>query len=136
MKKLRENSWVLIFLVGLFMLYYAYYNMVSIPNLNPADPDRGWAWLSSDPEVIEYIKFIFRFLGIWVLLSGITTCVIAATGYRKSEKWAWYSLLYVPFHFLLFAILTPWTAVLMIPLILITILGLAIPYREFFPIDG
>lgn len=133
MNKLREYSWVLMFLVGLFVLYFAFDNIVTIPNLNPADPDRGWAWLSTNPEIIEYIKFIFRFLGLWILYSGIITCVIAVTGYRKSEKWAWFSFLYLPIHFVLIIALTPWTAFIIIPVILITLLGLALPYRSFFP---
>ncbi len=50
----------------------------------------------SDPDVIEHIKWWFRILGFWVQTVAIFVMVISSTGYRKGEKWAWYSLLYLP----------------------------------------
>jgi hypothetical protein len=136
MKLLARYSWILILLIGLLFLYYAYDNIVTIPNLERFDPDRGWGWLTRDAEVVEYIQFQFRFMGLWVLLSGLMVTTIAATGFRKRQTWAWYSLLFIPVHLLAFAWLAPWTAaVIALPLVLF-FLRLLAPYREFFPRKG
>ena len=75
MKAITRQSWVLLFLVGLGIAYFAYDNLVVIPALDPADPDRGWAWLTTDPKVIEYIKFLFRNFGYWVLAVAVFVTV-------------------------------------------------------------
>lgn len=95
---LAQRSWVLLFLVGLSISYYSYDNMVVIPALDPADPDRGWVWLTTDKEVIDYIKFWFRTFGFWVLAVAVFVIVISITGFRQGQRWAWYSLLYLPVH--------------------------------------
>ena len=63
MRCIASYSWVLQFAIGLALLYYAFYNIVVIPEIDPADPERGWLWLTSDPQVIEYVKFWFRNFG-------------------------------------------------------------------------
>ena len=88
-KAISQQSWVLLFLVGLGIAYFAYDNLVVIPALDPADPDRGWAWLTTDPEVIDYIKFSFRNFGYWILAVAVFVTVISATGFRQGERWAW-----------------------------------------------
>ncbi len=133
MRSLAKYSWVLLFIVGLGFLYYAYDNIVLIPALDPADPDRGWAWLMTDPQVIEYIKFWFRNFGIWVLAVAVFVMVISATGFRQGERWAWYSLLYLPVQIVIHMFIWPWTIPVLIVLLGITLLGLLLPLRGFFP---
>ncbi|MBT3337986.1 MAG: hypothetical protein HN855_01890 [Anaerolineae bacterium] len=53
MKNIARYAWLLLFFVGMSLAFYAYDNLIVIPALDPADPDRGWAWLTSDPDVIE-----------------------------------------------------------------------------------
>jgi hypothetical protein len=64
-KHLSKYAWVLLMMVGLSFVYYAYDNIIVIPALSPTDPERGWAWLTTDPEVIDYIKYWFRIFGIF-----------------------------------------------------------------------
>ena len=135
MRSLAKYSWVLLFIVGLGFLYYAYDNIVLIPALDPADPDRGWAWLMTDPQVIEYIKFWFRNFGIWVLAVAVFVMVISATGFRQGERWAWYSLLYLPVHIVIHMFIWPWTIPFLGILMIVTLLGLLLPVRVFFPTD-
>jgi hypothetical protein len=50
MQQLSRYAWVLLLMVGLSFVYYAYDNVIVIPSLSPTDPDRGWAWLTTDPQ--------------------------------------------------------------------------------------
>ncbi len=133
MKIISRYAWLLLFIVGLGLAFYAYDNLVIIPALDPGDPDRGWAWLTSDPDVIEYIKWWFRTLGFWVLAVAVFVMVISSTGYRKGQKWAWYSLLYLPVHILIHILLWPWLAPMLLGVLLIVLAGLVLPFRRFFP---
>lgn len=133
MKAISQKSWILLFLVGLGIAYYAYDNLVVIPALDPADPDRGWAWLTTDPEVIAYIKFLFRNFGIWVLAVAVFVIVISATGFRRGERWAWFSLLYLPVHIGIHMVIWPWTIPILLVLMIMTLAGLLLPFRTFFP---
>lgn len=130
---IKKYSWILLFLVGVGLALYSFDNIIIIPALDPADPDRGWAWLSSDPEVIGYIKFWFRTFGFWVLAVSIFVMVIAVTGFRKGDRWAWYSMLYLPIHIGIHAVLWPWLAPVIVGIALITIVGLVAPFWIFFP---
>jgi hypothetical protein len=132
MKSLAKWSWILLFLVGMSFAIYAYYNLVTIPALEPDDPERGWAWLTTDPEVIEYIKFTFRMLGYWVLALAVLVMAISATGYRKGERWAWYCLLYLPIHIVIFMLIIPWTIPVLIILLAAVLIGLVLPVKTFF----
>ncbi len=134
MKNLRRHSWLLLFFVGLGLAFYAYHNLVTIPGLDPADPDQGWAWLTTDPEVIEYIKWWFRTLGFWVLAVAIIVMIVSSTGYRKGERWAWYTLAYLPVHIFIHILLWPWLAPALVIVLLLVIAGLVFPFRIFFPL--
>jgi hypothetical protein len=133
MSSITRYSWVLLFAIGLVLLYYAYDNIVVIPAIDPADPERGWDWLTADPQVIEYIKFWFRIYGIWVLAVAVFVLVISATGYRLGQRWAWFSLLYLPVHIAIHMFIWPWTIPILAVLLVLTLLGLFLPLRIFFP---
>lgn len=133
MKFLQRYAWILLFAVGLALLFYAYDNIIVIPALSPNDPDRGWEWLTRDPEVIDYIKFWFRLFGFWVLAVTVQVLVISATGYRKGQKWAFYSLLYLPVHVVIHMFIWPWLAPILAIILLMIIAGLVLPFRQFFP---
>jgi hypothetical protein len=133
MKLLQRYAWIFLFAVGLALLYYAYDNIIAIPALSPNDPERGWEWLTRDPEVIDYIKFWFRLFGFWVLAVAVQVLVISATGYRKGQKWAFYSMLYLPVHVVIHMFIWPWLAPIMAIILLMIIAGLVLPFRQFFP---
>lgn len=132
MKRSSKHAWVLLFLVGLLMAYFAYNNLMVIPALDPADSERGWQWLTTDPEVIEYIKFWFRNFGVWVLAVAVFVMVISATGFRKGDRWAWYSLLYLPVHIGIHMVIWPWTIPILLVVMALVLAGLLLPFREFF----
>lgn len=133
MKLRLQHSWILLFLAGLLIAYFAYDNLVVIPGLDPADPDRGWRWLTTDPQVIEYIKFWFRNFGFWVLAVAVFVMIISATGFRQRQKWAWYTLLYLPVHIGIHMVIWPWTIPILLIVMIMTLAGLLLPFRDFFP---
>jgi hypothetical protein len=133
MKLLQRYAWLFLFAVGLALLFYAYDNIIVIPALSPNDPDRGWEWLTRDPEIIDYIKFWFRIFGFWVLAVAVQVLVISATGYRKGQKWAFYSMLYLPVHVVIHMFIWPWLAPILAVTFLMIIAGLVLPFRQFFP---
>ncbi len=133
MSWLRKNAWVLFFIIGLALLGFAVDNIVFIPRLNGDDPNRGWAWLTTDEEVLDYIKFWFRNFGLWVLAVAVFVLMISATGFRKGEKWAYFTLLYLPVHIIIHLLIFPWLAPPLLVILLVTIAGLALPFRQFFP---
>jgi len=133
MNQISKYAWMLLLIAGIGMAIFAYDNLVVIPTLDPADPDRGWAWLTSDPEVIEYIKFWFRNFGFWVLAVSVFVMVTSVTGYRQGDRWAWFALLYLPIHIAIHMVIWPWTIPILAVLLLLVLAGLFLPYRRFFP---
>lgn len=115
---MKQWSWVIFLLLGLLILIFSAYNAIFIPALDPADRDMGWAWLTTDPEIIEYIKFNFRAQGMWIFVYGWLVITTSVGGFRQGERWAWLGLCSVPMVLLLMLLMMPWTLpVLIIPLI-------------------
>ena len=136
MRMISKYSWLVFLFVGLGLIFFAYDNLVTIQGLAATDPNRGWAWLTTDPEIISYIKFWFRNFGIWVLAVAILVILIAVTGYREKEKWAWVALAYIPVHIGIHMIIWPWLNPGLAIVLLLTVVALAAPFREFFPRTG
>ena len=133
MKLIADYSWILILIVGLLMLVFAIDNIVFIPGIDPADPERGWTWLTTDPEVVAFLKYQYRLFGFGILALSMFVMTTAATGFRNRERGAWWAMLYLPVHIAIHLYYWPWTAPILIPLLLITIVAIALPYRLFFP---
>ena len=136
MQFLQRNAWILIFVVGFAFLFFAYGNIIVIPNLVPDDPDRGRDWLTRDTKVIDYTKFWFRNFGLWVLAVAIHILVVSATRYRTGEKWAVYSLLYLPVHIVIHMFIWSWTIPILTITLIVLIAGLALPVRRFLCFQG
>jgi len=132
----RRHTWMLFIAYALLFVAFAAYNYLYIPNIEPADPDQGWAWLTLDPDVIEYIKFNFRVLGTWVLGFAVLVGALAGLGLRNRQRAAWFAAWYVPAHVLLVSSLMPWVLPITGPLTLIAIAALVWSRRwYFFTID-
>lgn len=136
MREISRYAWLLLFIVGAGTAFFAYHNVMVIPALDPADPDQGWAWLTTDADVVEYIKFWFRNFGLWVFAVAVFIMVISATGYRLAERWAWYSLLYLPIHIGIHMVIWPWTIPILSVFMGLALAGLILPFRRFFPRPG
>lgn len=115
---MKRWNWIIFLLLGVLIIFFSLYNAVYIPALDPADPDEGWAWLTTNPEIIGYIKFNFRVQGMWQLGYGLLVIATAVGGFRQGERGAWLGLCSAPLVLILMSLMMPWTIpVLIVPLI-------------------
>jgi len=91
------------------------------------------------PEATELVYFLYGALGMLKTSWSFLVLAITLTGFRKGEKWAWFTMWLVPallvgqglFNSVLlgdFNEMLPW-----IPITTVSLLGLFLPYRKFFP---
>lgn len=99
--------------IALLLVAFARYNIVYVRALDPADPNEGWAWLTSDPDIIEYIKVHFLLLGIWVLNFALMVLAVTLTGFRLGRQWAWVGLWSVVAVMGLYWLSTPWLTLIL-----------------------
>ena len=94
---------------------------------------------ASSPEATKLARFLMGAVGNLKMNWSLFLIAITLTGYRKGEKWAWYTMWLAPALLVWNAInnviflgdinqALPW-----IPITTISLLGLLLPYRKFFP---
>lgn len=94
---------------------------------------------ASSPEATELVRFLYGALGMLKTSWSLLVLAITVTGFRRGEKWAWYTLWLVPallvgsglFNTVFFGDvkeMLQW-----IPITTLSLLGLLLPYRKFFP---
>jgi len=55
---------------------------------------RSWRQLlATSPETAAYITLLFRLYGAYIVAVGVLGMAIAATAFRRGERWAWWALL-------------------------------------------
>jgi hypothetical protein len=124
------RGWILVFVVGLLLLYFAYDNLFVIPALDVYDPNRGWDWLTTEAAHIDYIKLYFRVYGIhWMAFAGMTL-LSAYVGLRKHSRSAWQVLWLVPVLIFSHIFLWPWTAPPLFGVALLATAGLWLENRK------
>jgi hypothetical protein len=91
------------------------------------------------PVATELVLWLHMTLGNLKISWSLFLLAITLTGYRKGEKWAWYTMWLAPAILVSQAILD---AIFLgdvnqvlkwIPITTISLLGLLLPYRKFFP---
>ena len=98
----------------------------SLNSFNSANPDKATA-----------MTYLFHGVGLFGLGLGLFTVAISYKPYRRNEKWAWYMTLYLPIILLIAAVANyadggqSWTGGLIF--LIISLAGLLLPYRKFFP---
>ena len=94
---------------------------------------------ASNPESIELVHFLFGAIGNLKISWSFLVLAVTLTGYRRGEKWAWYTLWLAPAILVSQGIID---SILLgdinemlqwIPITSISLLGLLIPIRKFFP---
>ena len=54
----------------------------------------SWTQLAAtSPKTAGYITLVFRMYGIYIVAFGLLAVSIAATAFRRGERWAWWALL-------------------------------------------
>jgi hypothetical protein len=92
-----------------------------------------------NPESIELVRLYMGTMGNLKISWSFLLLAITLTGYRKGEKWAWYALWLAPAILISQGIID--TIILAdinemvkwIPITSLSLLGLLIPIRKFFP---
>ena len=95
----------------------------------------------SNPMFFNLYNFYFRGGGLSDLGFAFFLIVISLFAYRQGQKWAWYAFWFVPVYFLTWVALSlnlpsASQSSLLPPLIVIIVLSLAglfLPFRKFFP---
>ncbi|MCS4539253.1 MAG: hypothetical protein HYU03_00985 [Thaumarchaeota archaeon] len=143
-KAYEKYAWTLLFATGIVGLIFAFNGIFS------STPDPGalavfrnisgttWEEFSAaNPGVASLLTNSLRNSGVFFLGYSLFVIAVALKSYRRGEKWAWYVFLYLPVFFGIFAawdlpaggIIWP----LFLILLIISLLGLLLPYRKFFP---
>ncbi len=143
-KAYEKRAWIIPFALGaaLFIegLVVTLTGASDDPDL-PAVAGVTWAQLSStNPAVASYITLVARGLGTVTLLANFFLMAISLKSYRRGERWSWYALWAYPVLFGLIAATRFGAgagAVAGLPfitvVIVVSLLGLLLPYRKFFP---
>lgn len=142
-KAYEKHAWMILFAIGLFSL------VTSFPPLFGVDPDpariEGIAGMTmselraSNPKFLDVVAFLLQAYGLVTLVWSVLVIAISMTAYRRGEKWAWYAFWSLPAYFVVStAILltigpTPLETVLLPLFVILSLLGLLLPIRKFFP---
>ena len=110
--------------------------------LTPIQASTGVTWtqlLASDPRFATYLASVLVDDGISGVGLAVFGMIVSFTSYRKGEKWAWYLSWSNPIGILAaqlnMYVLTRSALVIALAAIFIgtCLLGLFLPYRQFFP---
>ncbi|MFW9910247.1 MAG: hypothetical protein ACFFEF_16945, partial [Candidatus Thorarchaeota archaeon] len=93
----------------------------------------------SSPVAMEFVYWLYGSLGLLKVSWSLFVLAITLTGFRRGEKWAWYTLWLVPALlvstglFNTFYIGDASQMLQWIPILSLSLVGLFLPYRKFFP---
>lgn len=139
LSKFQKHAWLIFFVMGVGALLGAPILLLGNPP-DPPSPATVTGLTKNElaeriPGLPRYISSISRQLGNFILAFGVLLVAIAAVPFRKAERWAWYALWVVPVMLLIQFInsdfgLGWWLDLGLVP---VTLAGLLLPYRRFFP---
>jgi len=140
----EKYAWVILLALGLLWLVVGFFSVFLPEGVFETDvqsvTNMPWSELkASSPVAADFVIFIYGQLGLLKLSWSFFVLAITLTGYRKGEKWAWYIMWSVPIllvsNALFSAIFTGDVSQTLqfIPITTITLLGLLLPCRKFFP---
>ena len=142
-ERAREKyGWVVYLFVGLLWVVYGLTQVFNPENLRDAQHITGLPLSELEvksPEATELVYFLYGALGILKISWSLLVLAITLIPYRRGEKWAWFTLWLVPatlvgqgifnsFFHGDFNEMLPW-----IPITTVSLVGLFLPYRKFFP---
>jgi hypothetical protein len=137
-------GWVVYLGLGLLWLVVGFMQAFSPDGLLDNEAllvtDITWSELkASNPMASELVRFTYGGLGLLKVSWSLLVLVVTLTGYRRGEKWAWYTLWLVPILLVSSALFNAsWfgrinEALQFIPITTVALVGLLLPYRKFFP---
>ena len=93
----------------------------------------------ASPVAIDFVFWLYGSLGLLKVSWSLFVIAITLTGFQKGEKWAWYTLWLVPTLlvstglFNTFYIGDVFQMLQWVPILSLSLVGLFLPYRKFFP---
>jgi hypothetical protein len=140
----EKYAWVILLALGLLWLVVGLYSVFSpegvFETYVQSVTNMSWSELKAlSPVTADFVIFIYGQLGLLKLSWSFFVLVITLTGYRKGEKWAWVIIWSVPVLLVSNALFSAIfigdvsQTLQFIPVTTITLLGLILPYRKFFP---
>jgi hypothetical protein len=140
-----EDAWVLLFLdgivVGLTSIYWLFWGHFFDRGFYEATTGVSWANLIGFVPYLEQLtSTAVRLAGACGVMTSILVIAIAATAFRRRERWAWYAMWTLPLlatlHLGIVAGYAATTAVSIsweIAVFGLALLAIASSYRDFFP---
>jgi hypothetical protein len=143
-KVYEKYAWVILLAVGLLWLVVGIVAVFQPEGIFEADAQAvtkmPWSELkASSPMAANFVVFIYGQMGLLKISWSLFILAITLTGYRRREKWAWYIMLLAPILLVSDAVFSVVfigdinQVLQFIPITAITMLGLLLPYRIFFP---
>jgi hypothetical protein len=140
----EKHAWVIFLALGILWLVVGLMQAFHPDELLETDAQRvtdmSWSELrASNPEAAELVSYHYWEMGLLKISWSFFVLAIALTGYRRGEKWAWYTMWLVPICLASYAIFYAYwfgggsVSMESVPIISISLLGLLLPYRRFFP---
>jgi hypothetical protein len=140
----EKYAWVILLLVGLLWLLVGFVAVFSPEGIFEADAQAvtkmPWSELkASSPVASDFVIFVYGQMGLLKISWSLFILAITLTGFRRGEKWAWYIMLLAPILLLSNAVFSVVfigdinQALQFVPITTITMIGLLLPYRIFFP---
>ncbi|MFW9847731.1 MAG: hypothetical protein ACFFF4_01235 [Candidatus Thorarchaeota archaeon] len=93
----------------------------------------------SSPEAMDFVIWVYGSLGLVKVSWSLFVLAITLTGFRKGEKWAWYTLWLVPILLITTGLFNTFylgdvsQMLQWVPILSLSLLGIFLPYRKFFP---
>jgi hypothetical protein len=140
----EKYAWVILLAVGLLWLVVGIVAVFQPEGIFEADAQAvtkmPWTDLkASSPTAAKFVIFIYGQMGLLKISWSLFILAITLTGYRRGEKWAWYMMLLAPILLVSDAVFSVVyigdinQVLQFIPITTITMIGLLLPYRIFFP---
>lgn len=140
----EKYAWIIFIGLGVLWVVVGFTQLFFPDGLAETDSQviTGMSWnelKTLSPEATNMVRWLYGALGLLKMSWSFLVIAITITGYRKGEKWAWYTMWLVPILLLSSALYNAsyvGDAYLMlesIPIMTITLIGLLLPYRKFFP---
>jgi hypothetical protein len=140
----EKYAWVILLAAGLLWLMVGIVAVYAPEGIFEGDAQSftniPWSELKAlSPVAANFVIFIYRQMGLLMISWALFVIAITLTGYRKGEKWAWYIMWSVPAHLVSNALFNSIfigdisQTLPFIPMTTVTLLGLLLPYRKFFP---
>jgi len=138
----EKYAWVVFLGLGLLWLVYGLTQVFNPGSLSDAQHVIGMSWSelkTLSPEAFNLVRFLYGCLGLLKMSWSFFVIAITLTGFRKGEKWAWYTLCLAPILLVTQGLFNTWffgdasEMLQWIAMATISLLGLFLPYRKFFP---